>query len=283
MSPLARRRLGRAALNAAGVVVFLFAVFPVYWMVTTAFKPNDQIFTTSFIPFPSPPSMDHVSRVFTKGVAGHSIWQYLVNSTLVALSAVVIGAVFALLAATAVARFRFRFRTSFLILLLIVQMVPAEALLIPLFTMVKRLGLYDQLLGLIIINVGLTLPFSVWMLRTFVAAVPKELEEAAWIDGAGRFTTFWRVLFPLVAPGLVATSIFAFITTWNEFVYALTLINDQGKYTMPVALQFFVGQRSTDWGGIMAASTLMTIPVLIFFLLVQRRMVSGLVAGAVKG
>ncbi|ETK35832.1 carbohydrate ABC transporter permease [Microbispora sp. ATCC PTA-5024] len=283
MSPLARKRLGAAALNAAGVAVFLFAVFPVYWMVTTAFKPNDQIFTTTFIPFPSPPSLDHVSRVFTKGVAGHSIWQYLLNSTFVAVSAVVIGAVFALLAATAVARFRFRFRTSFLILLLIVQMVPAEALLIPLFTMVKRLGLYDQLLGLIIINVGLTLPFSVWMLRTFVAAVPKELEEASWIDGASRFTTFWRVLFPLVAPGLVATSIFSFITTWNEFVYALTLIGDQGKYTMPVALQFFVGQRSTDWGGIMAASTLMTIPVLAFFLLVQRRMVSGLVAGAVKG
>ncbi|GAA0355432.1 carbohydrate ABC transporter permease [Microbispora corallina] len=283
MSPLARKRLGAAALNAAGVAVFLFAVFPVYWMVTTAFKPNDQIFTTAFIPFPSPPSLDHVSRVFTKGVAGHSIWQYLLNSTFVAVSAVVIGAVFALLAATAVARFRFRFRTSFLILLLIVQMVPAEALLIPLFTMVKRLGLYDQLLGLIIINVGLTLPFSVWMLRTFVAAVPKELEEASWIDGASRFTTFWRVLFPLVAPGLVATSIFSFITTWNEFVYALTLIGDQGKYTMPVALQFFVGQRSTDWGGIMAASTLMTIPVLAFFLLVQRRMVSGLVAGAVKG
>ncbi|GII55094.1 sugar ABC transporter permease [Planotetraspora thailandica] len=283
MSPLTRKRLGRIALNAAGIAVFLFAVFPVYWMVATAFKPNDQIFTTSFIPFPDPPSMDHVSRVFTEGVAGHSVWRYLLNSTIVAVSAVVMGAVFALLAATAVARFRFRFRTSFLILLLIVQMVPSEALLIPLFTMVKRLGLYDQLLGLIVINVGLTLPFSVWMLRTFVAAVPRELEEASWIDGANRFTTFWRVLFPLVAPGLVATSIFSFITTWNEFVFALTLIGDQGKYTMPVALQFFVGQRSTDWGGIMAASTLMTIPVLIFFLLVQRRMVSGLVAGAVKG
>jgi N,N'-diacetylchitobiose transport system permease protein len=283
MSPIARKRLGRAALNGTGVLVFLFAVFPVYWMVATAFKPNDQIFTTNFIPFPSPPSLDHVSRVFTKGVAGNSIWTYLLNSTIVAVSAVVIGAVFALLAATAVARFRFRFRASFLILLLIVQMVPAEALLISLFTMVRRLGLYDQLLGLVVVNVGLTLPFSVWMLRTFVAAVPKELEEASWIDGASRFTTFWRVLFPLVAPGLVATSIFSFITTWNEFVYALTLIGDQGKYTMPVALQFFVGQRSTDWGGIMAASTLMTIPVLIFFLLVQRRMVSGLVAGAVKG
>jgi N,N'-diacetylchitobiose transport system permease protein len=182
-----------------------------------------------------------------------------------------------------VARFRFRFRTSFLILLLIVQMVPGEALLIPLFLMVRRLGLYDQILGLVIVNVGFTLPFAIWMLRTFVAAVPKELEEAAAIDGASRFITFWKVLFPLVAPGLVATSIFSFITAWNEFVFALTLINDQGKYTMPVALEFFTSQRSTDWGGIMAASTLMTIPVIAFFLLVQRRMVSGLVAGAVKG
>ncbi|WP_433497355.1 carbohydrate ABC transporter permease [Sphaerimonospora sp. CA-214678] len=283
MNPLVRKKLGKFALNGAGIAVFLFAVFPVYWMVSTAFKPNDQIFTTDFIPFPSPPSLDHVERVFTKGVAGHPIWQFLFNSAVVALSTVLIGAVFALLAATAVSRFRFRFRTSFLILLLIVQMVPAEALLIPLFVMARRLGLADQLLGLVVLNVGLTLPFSIWMLRTFVAAVPKELEEAAWIDGASRFSTFWRVLFPLVAPGLVATSIFAFITTWNEFVIALTLIGDQGKYTMPIALKFFVGQRSTDWGAIMAASTLMTIPVLIFFLLVQRRMVSGLVAGAVKG
>jgi len=278
-----RRRLGTAALYAAAAAVFLFAVFPVYWMAATAFKPNDEIFTTEFVPFPTSPTLDHVARVFTRGVAGHSIWRYLLNSTVVALGAVVLGSVLALLAATAVARFRFRGRTAFLILLLIVQMVPAEALLIPLFLMVKRMGLYDRLAGLIVVNVALTLPFSVWMLRTFVAAVPRELEEAAWLDGADRFTAFWRVVFPLVAPGLVATGIFAFITAWNEFVFALTLINDQGGYTMPVALQFFVGQRATDWGGIMAASTLMTIPVLVFFLLVQRRMVSGLVAGAVKG
>ncbi|MFI6601152.1 carbohydrate ABC transporter permease [Nonomuraea sp. NPDC050536] len=273
----------RIALNAAGIAVFLFAVFPVYWMVSVAFKPNDQIYTTDFIPFPSPPSLEHIDRLFTKGINGHSIWNYLLNSAIVSLSTIVVGSLFALLAATAVARFRFRFRTSFLILLLIVQMVPCEALVIPLFLNVRRMGLYDNLLGLIIINIGFTLPFSVWMLRTFVAAVPKELEEASWIDGASRFTTFWKVLFPLVAPGLVATSIFSFITAWNEFVFALTLIEDSAKFTMPRALQFFVGQRSTDWGGIMAASTLMTVPVLIFFLLVQRRMVSGLVAGAVKG
>ena len=145
-----------------------------------------------------------------------------------ALGTVLIGAVFSLLAATAVARFRFRGRTAFLVMLLVVQMVPGEALLIPLFIMVQRRGLSTSSSASIVVNLALTLPFAIWMLRTFVAAVPRELEEAAWIDGASRFTTFWRVLFPLVAPGLVATSIFSFITAWNEFVFALTLINDQG-------------------------------------------------------
>ncbi|MEV4243040.1 carbohydrate ABC transporter permease [Streptosporangium canum] len=283
MTPIARKRLGKVALNAAGVLVFVFAVFPVYWMVSTSFKTNDQIFTTDFIPFPTELTLDHLKRVLTEGVAGNSIWLYMRNSAIVALGTVVIGAVFALLAATAIARFAFKGRSSFLVLLLIVQMIPAEALLIPLFLNVKRLGLYDQLLGLIVINVGLTLPFGIWMLRTFVAAVPKSLEEAAWIDGASRFTTFRKVLFPLVAPGLVATSIFSFITAWNELIFALILMSDSSGYTMPVALQFFFGQRGTDWGAIMAGSTMMTIPVVVFFLLVQRRMVTGLVAGAVKG
>jgi N,N'-diacetylchitobiose transport system permease protein len=278
-----RKQLGRAALNTAGVLVFLFAVFPVYWMVSTSLKTNDQIFTTDFIPIPTEITFDHVERILTEGVAGNSIWVYMRNSAIVALGTVLIGAVLALLAATAISRFRFRGRSSFLVLLLIVQMIPAEALLIPLFLNVKRLGLYDQLLGLIVINVGLTLPFGIWMLRTFVAAVPKALEEAAWIDGASRFTTFWKVLFPLVAPGLVATSIFSFITAWNELIFALILMSDSSGYTMPVALQFFFGQRGTDWGAIMAGSTMMTVPVVVFFLLVQRRMVSGLVAGAVKG
>ncbi|MBB6344614.1 carbohydrate ABC transporter permease [Nonomuraea muscovyensis] len=283
MTPLARKRFTRIALNSAGVLVFLFAIFPVYWMVSTSFKANDQIFTTDFIPFPTHFTFEHVSQVLTEGVAGNSIWVYMRNSAVVALGTVLVGSLFALLAATAVARFRFKGRTSFLITLLVVQMIPCEALLIPLFLNVRRLGLYDQLLGLIVIQVGLTLPFGIWMLRTFVAAVPKSLEEAAWIDGASRFTTFWKVLFPLVAPGLVATSIFSFITAWNDLIFALVLMKDTAGYTMPVALQFFFGQRGTDWGAIMATSTLMTLPVIAFFLVVQRRMVSGLVAGAVKG
>jgi N,N'-diacetylchitobiose transport system permease protein len=283
MSPLARKRLGKIALNATGLLVFVFAIFPVYWMVSTAFKTNDQIFTTEFIPFPTSFTFEHVHRVLTEGVAGNSIWVYMGNSAIVALGTVLVGAVFSLLAATAVARFNFKGRSTFLIVLLVAQMIPAEALLIPLYLRVIDLGLVDQLAGLILVNVGLTLPFGIWMLRTFVAAVPKSLEEAAWIDGASRLTTFWRVLFPLVAPGLVATSIFSFITAWNELIFALVLMSESSGYTMPVALQFFFGQKGTDWGAIMASSTMMTIPVVIFFLVVQRRMVSGLVAGAVKG
>ncbi|MEV0590994.1 carbohydrate ABC transporter permease [Nonomuraea cavernae] len=283
MTPLARKRLGKAALNATGLLVFVFAIFPVYWMVSTAFKTNDQIFTTKFIPFPTSFTFEHVQRVLTQGVAGNSIWVYMGNSAIVALGTVLVGAVFSLLAATAVARFNFKGRSTFLIVLLVAQMIPAEALLIPLYLRIIDLGLVDQLAGLILVNVGLTLPFGIWMLRTFVAAVPKSLEEAAWIDGASRFTTFWRVLFPLVAPGLVATSIFSFITAWNELIFALVLMSESSGYTMPVALQYFFGQKGTDWGAIMASSTMMTIPVVVFFLLVQRRMVSGLVAGAVKG
>jgi N,N'-diacetylchitobiose transport system permease protein len=278
--PVAYKRI---ALNLAGVLVFVLAVFPVFWMVSTALKPGNEIFGPDLRLLPAHPTLENFRLVLEDGVGGHSFWLYLRNSLIVALGTVVAGSLFALLSATAVARFRFRLRSSYLLLLIVMQMVPAEALVIPLFLMVKRAGLYDQLLGLVVVNTALTLPFAIWMLRSFVAAVPRELEEAAAIDGAGPVQVFWRILFPLVAPGLVATSIFSFITAWNEFIFALTLIQDDGLYTMPVALRYFFGRDATEWGAIMAASTLMTVPVILFFLAVQRRMVSGLVAGAVKG
>ena len=217
-----------------------------------------------------------VTGVVAAGALGRRVRDRRRAPTLLAVEAL-------LLAATAVARFRFKLRTTFLIMLLVVQMIPLEALVIPLFLMIQRLGLYNTLPSLILTYLGFSLPFAVWMLRGFVAAVPKELEEAAAIDGASRAQTFRKVLFPLVAPGLVATSIFSFITAWNELIFALTFINDQQKYTLPVAMTFFFGRDDTAWGSVMAASTLFTLPVIVFFLLVQRRMVSGLVAGAVKG
>ncbi len=277
------RTFRRLALNITGIAVFVVSVFPVFWMISTAFKPNQEIFATTPHPLPFRPTLHHFDFVVNGGVAGVSFWHYFVNSTIVALSTVVISGLLALFAATAVARFRFRFRTTFLIMLLVVQMVPAEALVIPLFVDMRHLELLNSLVGLITVYVGFALPFGVWMLRGFVAAVPKDLEEAAAIDGAGPVRTFFRILLPLVAPGLVATSIFSFITAWNELTFAYTFLKDQDKATLPIMLQFFFARSGNDWGPIMAASTLLTFPVIAFFLVVQRRMVSGLVAGAVKG
>jgi N,N'-diacetylchitobiose transport system permease protein len=173
-----------------------------------------------------------------------------------------------LLAAIAVARFRFRLRTSYLIMLLIVQMLPQQAMVIALFLDFRSIGLLDNLAGLILVYTAFSIPVTIWMLRSFVAAVPREMEEAAAIDGAGPMRIFWRIMLPLVAPGLVATSVFAFIFAWNEFIFAVT---------------YFYGRGTVDWGSIMASSTLFTLPVLVFFLIVQRRMTNGLMAGAVKG
>jgi N,N'-diacetylchitobiose transport system permease protein len=274
----------RVALNGAGVLVALFALFPVWWMVSTSFKPNREIFSGQPVPVPRHPTLSHYREILTGDlIPGATFVDFFLNSVLVAVATVVVSSVVALLAATAVARFRFRLRTTFLIMLLIVQMIPLEALVIPLFLMIRRLGLYNTLPSLILTYIGFSLPFAVWMLRGFVAAVPRELEEAAAIDGASWAQTFRKILLPLVAPGLVATSIFSFITAWNELIFALTFINDQSKYTLPVAVTFFFGRDDTAWGLVMAASTLLTLPVVVFFLLVQRRMVTGLVAGAVKG
>jgi N,N'-diacetylchitobiose transport system permease protein len=184
----------------------------------------------------------------------------------------------------AVARFRFRLRSSFLIMLLIVQMIPGQALIVALFVDFNHLNLLQNLGGLVIVYAAQALPVSIWMLRNFVATVPAELEEAAAIDGASAPKIFWRILFPLVMPGLVATSIFSFITAYNEFIVALTFLGQaHSTYTLPIYVTYFFGRGGAQWGPIMAASTLYTIPVLIFFMIVRRRLVGGLVAGAVKG
>lgn len=239
----------RIALNGAGLLVALFAAFPVYWMVATSLKPNREIFSSTPRPVPAEPTLEHYREILTGNlIPGVTFADFFLNSALVAVSTVLLSGLVALLAATAVARFRFTLRTSFLIMLLVVQMIPLEALVIPLFLMIQRLGLYNTLPSLILTYLGFSLPFAVWMLRGFVAAVPKELEEAAAIDGASRAQTFRRILFPLVAPGLVATSIFSFITAWNELIFALTFVNDQDRYTLPVAMTFFFA-GTTPRGG----------------------------------
>ncbi|HEX6516385.1 MAG TPA: carbohydrate ABC transporter permease [Nocardioidaceae bacterium] len=278
MSTLGARSLTGRLLTALGVVVVLvFTLFPVFVMFSTAVDARANDGSRSLLP--THWTLDNFSFVLDEG----GFTTYLRNSVVVALATVVVSSLLALLASVAVARFRFRFRTAVLVMILVVQMVPMEALVIPLFVQARTLGLLDHLMGLVVVYVAFSLPFAVWMLRGFVAAVPVELEEAAYVDGASWSRMFWSILFPLVAPGLVATSVFSFITAWNEFIFAITFMNDQDKYTVAAGLRQFFTQYGTNWGAVMAGSTLITLPVMVFFVAVQRRLSSGLVAGAVKG
>jgi ABC-type glycerol-3-phosphate transport system permease component len=281
----AQRRVRQASLNGFGVIIALVTLFPLFWMLSTAFKPSHEIYSLTPSLVPSHPTLGNFREVISGQVSGiGSVWLFFRNSLGVTLASVLVASLISLLASVAVARFRFRLRATFLVMLLIVQMIPAQALIIPLFLDFKRLNLLQNLIGLVIVYAAQALPVSIWMLRNFVATIPKELEEAAAIDGAGGFTIFWRILFPLVAPGLVATSIFAFITAYNEFIVALTFLGQaESDYTLPIYVTYFFGRGGAQWGPIMAASTMYTIPVVIFFLIVRRRLVGGLVAGAVKG
>jgi ABC-type glycerol-3-phosphate transport system permease component len=281
---LVTRRTRRIGLNLLGLLVALITLFPIFWMVSTAFKPATEWYTLTPHPFPSHPTLGNFRAVIDGSVIGMPYWNFLKNSLFVTVVAVLASSLIALLAAVGVARFRFRFRTTYLIMLLIVQMLPQQALVIALFIDFRSLNLLDSLVGLILVYTAFAVPITIWMLRNFVAAVPRELEEAAAIDGAGPMKVFWRILLPLVAPGLVATSVFAFIFAYNEFIFALTFLGtDTAKFTLPIYVQYFYGRNGANWGAIMAASTLFTVPVLVFFLLVQRRLQAGLVAGAVKG
>ena len=280
VSALAKRRRRRIGVNLAGVVVALLALFPVYWMVLTAFRPGSEIKAQSPSFLPLHTTLDNFRRVFERPY----FWTSMKNSALVTGTVVVLALIVAFLAAVALARFRFRGRKAFLITVIVVQMIPAEALIISMFRILDGRHLTNTVIGLALTYLVFVLPFTIWTLRGFVANVPKELEEAAMVDGSSRLRAFMTITLPLVAPGLVATGVFAFIQAWNEFIFALVIMNRPENQTLPVWLQAFnEGARGTDWGGVMAGSTLMAIPVVIFFLLVQRRVASGLTAGAVKG
>jgi N,N'-diacetylchitobiose transport system permease protein len=193
---------------------------------------------------------------------------------------------FAFLAALAISRFRFRGRKAFVLAILFIQMLPAEGLFIAQYKLMASVHLLNTVLGVSIIYIAAVVPFTIWMLRGFVAGIPADLEEAAMVDGLSRTQAFMRITFPLLAPGLVASGVYAFLQAWNEFTVALVVLQDNADQTLPLWLRSFIqasASKAIDWGQVMAASTLVALPVIIFFLFVQGRMTSGLVSGAVKG
>ncbi|MEV7693093.1 carbohydrate ABC transporter permease [Microbacterium sp. NPDC089189] len=280
MTARARTRTGRAALNAAALVVIVCSVFPVYWMVNTSLLPASAVRTSTPHLWPDQFTLrNYVTALGEGGFLGA-----LGTSLTVTLITLVVALLFAFLAAVAVSRYRFRSRRGFIVAILVIQMIPAEAMIISTFRVLDGWALVNTVAGLSLVYIAIVLPFTIWTLRGFVNGIPAELEEAAMIDGCSRTGAFWRITFPLLAPGLVATGVFAFIQAWNEFVFALVILTRPDPQTLPIWLRAFVQvTKATDWSVVMAASTLMAVPVVVFFLIVQQRMTGGLVSGAVKG
>jgi len=274
-----RKRLVRSSYDAVGLLVLAVIMFPIYWMVTTALKPGREILSLTPYWVPAPITFDN----FKTAMQVPFFWNDVVNSLIIVLTVVVISVVLAFLAAVAVARFGFRGRSAFVVMVIAVQMVPLNALVIPIYLLLDSVGQVDSLLGVIAYYMAVVLPFMIWTLRGFVHNIPVDLEEAAMVDGASRVGAFMRIVFPLVAPGLVATAIFGFIQAWNEYIIAYVLLSSSSKQTLTIWLASFTTQHGTDWGGLMAGATLTALPVVVFFLLVQRQVTGGLTAGAVKG
>jgi N,N'-diacetylchitobiose transport system permease protein len=274
-----RRRLRKAGWNVLALLVLVVMVFPVYWMVATAFKPGQKILSYTPQWFPVHPTLSNFSDAIHRAF----FWDAVKNSLIVVTVVVALSLVLAFLAALALAKFRFYGRKAFIVLILGVQMVPLTALIIPLYILMSDVHQVNKLSGVIVMYLTFVLPFTVWTLRGFLLGVPKELEEAAMVDGTTRFGAFVRILLPLVGPGLVATSIFAFIQAWNEFIIAYVFLHSPEKQTLMVWLASFTSLKGVDWGPLMAGATLTSIPVVIFFLLIQRRIMFGLTAGAVRG
>lgn len=280
--PLNRKKIhpGKIAINAILVITSLVWLLPVYWMVNSAFQTEKNLLSSPPKLIPAPLTTEHFAKVLSSP-AFHSA---LLMSLSAAVITVVATTLCSLLAALALARFNFRGRRTLIVAILVIQMIPAEALFISQYRMLDSWALLNSVAGLSLLYVGGVLPFVTWMMRGYVEAVPEELEQAAMIDGCTRIQAFMRVTLPLLAPGLVSTSVFAFLHSWNEYTLALIVLSRDSAVTLPLWLQSFQqGLQGSDWGGVMAGSTLITIPVLILFIFVQNRMSTGMVSGAVKG
>jgi trehalose/maltose transport system permease protein len=260
-------------------VVLVFCLFPFLYTIGSSLKRGNELFTSSL--WPEHPSLANYANLFHDQPFG----AYLLNSVLVSGGAVLLSLLVSVLAAYALGRVSFRGRGVLMMCILGVSMFPQVAILSGLFELVRGLGLYDRLGALVLTDLIFTLPFTIWVLVTFMRELPKELEEAALMDGVGVFTLIFRIFLPLLLPALAATSLLAFIGAWNEFLFALTFTISPEQRTVPVAISMISGSSSYElpWGTIMAASVIVTVPLILLVLACQRQIVSGLTAGAVKG
>jgi multiple sugar transport system permease protein len=286
--PAAKRRRAKTGGWGVARIVYLvllgiFTVLPMAWMLLTSVK--TQFAALQYPPewIPSNPTLEQYTRLLSPAnEVGQEFLHYLLNSVLVSTATTILGVVIAVPAAYAFSRFRFPGRKLLFYAVLVRNMFPAVVFLMPLFIMMKWMGLVNTAGSLILTYLTFGLPLSIWLLKGFYDNIPPQLEQAARIDGATRFQAFLFVVMPLSTPGIIATAIYSFVLAWNEYVYALTFINDKSKLTLPVGLERFFTEYATNWPGLMAASFIMSVPVVVLFLVLQKYFVRALTEGAVK-
>jgi arabinogalactan oligomer / maltooligosaccharide transport system permease protein len=278
------KRLETLFTHLALIVATVATLYPVVWVVKMAITPS-QGFSTSSTPWPEHPTFDNFRYVVaTHDTAHHWLFgRQLFNSIVVSAATALVGLTLATSAAYGLSRFRFAGRITSLRGFLLSQMFPGVVTLIPLYVLMDRLHLLNRLIGLVLVYATTAIPFCVFMLKGYFDALPKELEEAVLLDGGTRFDAFWRMALPLARPALAVTALFSFLTAWNEYIVAATFMNDPTMFTLPVALQRYVGDYSTEWGHFAAAAILVSLPVMALFFALERHLVGGLTAGGVKG
>jgi arabinogalactan oligomer/maltooligosaccharide transport system permease protein len=278
------RLLWRVLAHVGLVAITAIVLYPVMLVLKKAFEPGRD-FALSASPVPSDITGEHFRDLFAAR-GGHGELMFLrhtLNSIVIALATTVVGVALSCTAAYALSRFRFPGRKAGLTTFLVVQMFPATLLLMPLYVILDRLGLLNSTAGLVLVYATTAIPFCVWTLKGYFDSLPRELEEAARIDGASPWMIFRRIILPLARPGIAVTALFSFMTAWNEFIMASTFMTDESRYTLPVLIQSSVGQFSADYGLFAAGAVVTSVPVMIAFYVLQRYLVGGLTAGAVKG
>ncbi len=276
---LKRPGLSWPVILAGCVLLVAVCLFPFWWMLLSSVKTLRELYTVPPIWWPDAPTWDNYRTVLFES----NIPRYFLNSVIISVGSTALALLLAIFASYGFARFNFRGKPLLQAFVLIGQLLPTAAIIVPLFITLRVLGLVNTYWGLILVYMIITLPLSVWMLTSYFKAIPPELDEAAIIDGASRLGVLFRITLPLSVPGIVAVCVYAFVTTWNEFIFALCFATDSSVKTLPIGLAEFSTEFNTDWGAVMAASVVMTLPIALLFLSMQRLFVGGLTAGATKG
>ena len=265
----------------AAVLVCLFAIFPFIWMISVSFKPASEVYAAPAL-FPKAPTLDgYKAMLSTTGAFSFTTW--LRNSVIVSLCTTLFSLIIATLGAYGISRFHFKGRSALSYIILTTQVIPGALIVVPMYVIMGNMNLLDNMFGLILAYTTFTVPFCTWMMKGYFDSISPTIDEAAMVDGANRFQVFSRIVLPLSLPGLAATTIFAFISGWNEYVFASVLLRSYSNWTLPIGIASFQGQYVTNWGTLMAGAVMITVPVVIIFWLLQKHLVAGMTAGAVKG